>query len=46
MGLGSFLGAYFAGLFKSLIGVFLSLAAGTMLYVVLEEIMPKSKKLI
>ena len=43
MGLGSFLGVYFAGLFKSLIGLFLSLAAGTMLFVVLDEIIPKSK---
>lgn len=45
MGIGSFLGVYFAGLFESLIGLFLSLAAGTMLYVVLDEIMPKSKSL-
>ena len=45
MGIGSFLGVYFAGLFKSLIGLFLSLAAGTMLFVVLDEIMPKSKSL-
>lgn len=45
MGIGSFLGVYFAGVFKSLIGIFLSLAAGTMLYVVLDEIMPKSKSL-
>ncbi|WP_455539777.1 ZIP family metal transporter [Terrisporobacter sp.] len=45
MGLGSFLGVYFAGLFKSLIGIFLSLAAGTMLFVVLDEIIPKSKSL-
>lgn len=45
MGIGSFLGCYFAGIFKSLIGVFLSLAAGTMLFVVLDEIMPKSKSL-
>ena len=45
MGIGSFLGVYFAGIFKSLIGVFLSLAAGTMLFVVLDEIMPKSKSL-
>ena len=45
MGLGSFLGVYFAGLFKSLIGLFLSLAAGTMLFVVLDEIIPKSKSL-
>ena len=45
MGIGSFLGVYFAGIFKSLIGVFLSLAAGTMLFVVLDEIMPKAKSL-
>lgn len=45
MGIGSFLGVYFAGIFKSLIGVFLSLAAGTMLFVVLDEIMPKSKSI-
>lgn len=45
MGIGSFLGVYFAGIFNSLIGVFLSLAAGTMLFVVLDEIMPKSKSL-
>lgn len=45
MGIGSFLGVYFAGIFKSLIGVFLSLAAGTMLFVVLDEIIPKSKSL-
>lgn len=45
MGIGSFLGVYFAGIFKSLIGAFLSLAAGTMLFVVLDEIMPKSKSL-
>ncbi len=45
MGLGSFLGVYFAGIFTSLIGIFLSLAAGTMLYVVLDEIIPKSKSL-
>lgn len=45
MGIGSFLGVYFAGTFESLIGVFLSLAAGTMLYVVLDEILPKSKSL-
>ena len=36
---------YFAGIFKTLIGVFLSLAAGTMLFVVLDEIIPKSKSL-
>ena len=45
MGLGSFLGAYFGGLFHSLIGVFLALAAGTMMYVVLEEIFPKSRSI-
>ena len=45
MGIGSFLGAYFSGIFKSLIGLFLSLAAGTMLFVVLDEIMPKSKSI-
>lgn len=45
MGIGSFLGVYFAGIFKTLIGVFLSLAAGTMLFVVLDEIIPKSKSL-
>ena len=45
MGLGGFLGAYFGGLFHSLIGVFLALAAGTMLYVVLEEIFPKSRSI-
>ena len=43
MGIGSFL--YFAGNFNSLIGVFLSIAAGTMLYVVLEEILPRTKNL-
>ena len=43
MGIGSLLGVYFAGVFKYLIGVFLSLAAGTMLFVVIDEIMPKSK---
>jgi len=36
MGIGSFLGAYFGREFYSLIGVFLSIAAGTMMYVVLE----------
>lgn len=45
MGIGSFLGAYFGGTFHSLIGVFLSIAAGTMMYVVLEEIFPKSRSL-
>lgn len=45
MGLGSFLGVYFAGVFNSLIGIFLSIAAGTMLFVVLDEIMPNSKSI-
>lgn len=45
MGIGSFLGAYFGGMFSSLIGVFLAIAAGTMMYVVLEEIFPKSRSL-
>ena len=39
------IGAYFGGVFHSLIGVFLALAAGTMMYVVLEEIFPKSRSL-
>ncbi|MCC0628424.1 MULTISPECIES: ZIP family metal transporter [unclassified Clostridioides] len=43
MGLGSFLGVYFGGVFTSLIGVFLATAGGTMMYVVLEEIFPNSK---
>ena len=38
MGIGSFIGAYFGGVFHSL-------AAGTMMYVVLEEIFPKSRSL-
>ena len=45
MGIGSFLGAYFGSIFSSLIGVFLATAAGTMMYVVLEEIFPKSRSL-
>lgn len=45
MGIGSFLGAYFGNTFNSLIGVFLATAAGTMMYVVLEEIFPKSRSL-
>lgn len=45
MGIGSFLGAYFGATFHSLIGVFLAIAAGTMMYVVLEEIFPKSRSL-
>lgn len=43
MGIGSFLGAYFAGMCTSLIGIFLAIAAGTMMYVVLEEIFPSTK---
>lgn len=43
MGIGSFLGVYFARSFTSLIGIFLSIAAGTMFYVVLEEILPRTK---
>lgn len=45
MGVGSFLGGCFGGVFDSLIGVFISIAAGTMIYVVLEEIFPKSTSL-
>lgn len=45
MGIGSFLGAYFGGIFSSLIGVFLAIAAGTMMYVVLEEIFPKTRSI-
>ena len=45
MGIGSFLGAYFGGVFSSLIGVFLAIAAGTMMYVVLEEIFPKTRSM-
>ncbi|RDY26094.1 ZIP family metal transporter [Romboutsia weinsteinii] len=45
MGIGSFLGAYFGAAFSSLIGVFLAGAAGTMMYVVLEEIFPQSRSL-
>ncbi len=45
MGIGSFLGAYFGGIFSSLIGVFLAVAAGTMMYVVLEEIFPKTRSI-
>lgn len=45
MGIGSFLGVYFGGIFNSLIGVFLAIAAGTMMYVVLEEIFPKSRSI-
>ncbi|MCR8746055.1 ZIP family metal transporter [Romboutsia lituseburensis] len=45
MGIGSFLGAYFGAAFNSLIGIFLATAAGTMMYVVLEEIFPKSRSL-
>lgn len=45
MGIGSFLGAYFADMCTSLIGVFLAIAAGTMMYVVLEEIFPTTKSM-
>ncbi|MGL5506850.1 MAG: ZIP family metal transporter [Paraclostridium sp.] len=45
MGIGSFLGAYFGGIFSSLIGVFLAIAAGTMMYVVLEEIFPSTRSM-
>lgn len=45
MGVGSFLGAYFGSVFSSLIGVFLAIAAGTMMYVVLEEIFPESRSM-
>lgn len=45
MGIGSFFGVYFGSLFSSLIGVFLATAAGTMMYVVLEEIFPKSRSI-
>ena len=45
MGLGSFLGAYFGSLFHALIGVFLAVAGGTMMYVTLEEIFPSSKSM-
>lgn len=45
MGVGSFLGGCFGIVFNSLMGIFLSLAAGTMIYVVLEEIFPKSTTL-
>lgn len=43
MGIGSFFGAYFGGLFHVMIGVFLAVAGGTMMYVTLEEIFPSSK---
>lgn len=45
MGIGSFFGVYFGSLFSSLIGVFLATAAGTMMYIVLEEIFPKSRSI-
>ncbi|MGL5640760.1 MAG: ZIP family metal transporter [Paraclostridium sp.] len=45
MGIGSFLGAYFADMCTSLIGVFLAIAAGAMMYVVLEEIFPSTKSM-
>ncbi|SHH22283.1 ZIP family metal transporter [Tepidibacter thalassicus] len=43
MGIGSCIGAYFAESFKCVVGVFLAMAAGTMLYITLEEIFPNSK---
>ncbi|SHJ85587.1 ZIP family metal transporter [Tepidibacter formicigenes] len=43
MGVGSYFGAYFAESFSSVIGIFLAIAGGTMLYVTLEEIFPNSK---
>ncbi len=45
MGIGSFAGAYFGEKFYSLIGVFLAIASGTMMYVVLEEIFPRSRSM-
>ncbi|TQO59895.1 ZIP family metal transporter [Paraclostridium bifermentans] len=45
MGIGSFFGAYLAGMCTSLIGGFLAIAAGTMMYVVLEEIFPSAKSI-
>ncbi|CEN80669.1 ZIP family metal transporter [Paraclostridium sordellii] len=45
IGVGSFLGAYFADMCNSMIGVFLAIAAGTMMYVVLEEILPSTKSM-
>ena len=45
MGIGSFLGAYFGGIFSSLIGIFLAIAGGTMMYVVLEEIFPSTRSM-
>ena len=45
MGVGSFLGAYFADMCNSMIGAFLAIAAGTMMYVVLEEILPSTKSI-
>lgn len=43
MGIGSFMGAYLGGIFTPLIGAFLAMAGGTMLYITLEEIFPNSK---
>lgn len=43
MGLGSFMGAYLGEVFTPLIGGFLAMAGGTMLYITLEEIFPNSK---
>lgn len=43
MGIGSFLGVYFGNKFETLIGIFLALAAGAMLYVALVEILPRTR---
>ncbi|OPJ55275.1 ZIP family metal transporter [Alkalithermobacter paradoxus] len=45
MGIGSFIGAHFANLFSEVIGMFLAMAAGTMLYTTLDEIFPRSKSI-
>ncbi|TQQ83991.1 ZIP family metal transporter [Peptacetobacter hominis] len=45
MGIGSFFGACFGAAFTPLIGIFLAIAAGTMLYVVIEELFPASKSM-
>ncbi|KXZ40538.1 zinc transporter, ZIP family [Alkalithermobacter thermoalcaliphilus JW-YL-7 = DSM 7308] len=43
MGIGSFVGAYFGNIFSDIIGIFLAIAAGTMLYITIDEIFPRSK---
>ncbi len=43
MGFGSFMGGYVGHIFKPLIGGFLAMAGGTMLYITLEEIFPNAK---